>query len=147
MCTVKFKVELHPFEDGNGRTSRLLMDYMLHSSNLPPIFVPSDPGHRSGYYSVLAKSGRGAKRSFILFIIRLLNDSLKVVHLKSLCSPSISLKKNSNQQNQQKRKFGNRMQPCYLLMAALKTANICQQCTVIVRRFAVFSVPCKGRDY
>ncbi|MFH1358831.1 MAG: Fic family protein [archaeon] len=29
-------VSIHPFEDGNGRTSRLLMDYVLRSKGLPP---------------------------------------------------------------------------------------------------------------
>ena len=29
-------VSIHPFNDGNGRTSRLLMDYILRSKGLPP---------------------------------------------------------------------------------------------------------------
>jgi len=29
-------VSVHPFPDGNGRTSRLVMDYVLRSNGLPP---------------------------------------------------------------------------------------------------------------
>lgn len=29
----------HPFEDGNGRVSRLLMNYLLHQKNLPIVFI------------------------------------------------------------------------------------------------------------
>ena len=50
----KYHIEfekIHPFEDGNGRTGRLLMNYELLKNNLPPIVIAKE--NRVKYFEFL----------------------------------------------------------------------------------------------
>ncbi len=54
-ATVHFRVaSIHPFYDGNGRMSRLLMNYILHRNGLPMFDI--DYRIRLGYYHALERS-------------------------------------------------------------------------------------------
>ena len=46
-------VRIHPFPDGNGRTSRLIMNYQLMSAGLLPINIRTE--NRIQYYDALDK--------------------------------------------------------------------------------------------
>ncbi|XP_077998532.1 protein adenylyltransferase Fic-like [Glandiceps talaboti] len=61
-------VYIHPFFDGNGRTSRLLMNLILMRAGFPPVTIKY--GDRHEYYDHLEKANRGDVRPFIRFIAK-----------------------------------------------------------------------------
>ncbi|MEI6731286.1 MAG: Fic family protein [archaeon] len=47
-------VTIHPFADGNGRISRLMMNFVLHKNDFPMIDIAYEK--RGGYYTALERS-------------------------------------------------------------------------------------------
>jgi len=47
-------VTIHPFSDGNGRISRLMMNFILKKNNFPMLNIPYE--NRNGYYTALERS-------------------------------------------------------------------------------------------
>lgn len=54
---------IHPFEDGNGRTGRLLINYELLKNGLPPIVIPLEK--RTEYFKYLAEGNYSAMSNFL----------------------------------------------------------------------------------
>ncbi|XP_006870489.1 PREDICTED: adenosine monophosphate-protein transferase FICD [Chrysochloris asiatica] len=67
-------VYIHPFIDGNGRTSRLLMNVILMQAGYPPITIRKE--QRSEYYHVLEIANDGDVRPFIRFIAKCTETTL-----------------------------------------------------------------------
>uniref|UniRef100_A0A8W7PKA2 protein adenylyltransferase n=1 Tax=Anopheles coluzzii TaxID=1518534 RepID=A0A8W7PKA2_ANOCL len=59
-------VHIHPFSDGNGRTSRLLMNTLLMRAGYPPVIIQKQ--HRHKYYNFLQLANEGDIRPFVRFI-------------------------------------------------------------------------------
>ena len=59
-------VFIHPFTDGNGRTSRLLMNWILMQNGFPPVIIRKQD--RLLYYQHLVTANDGDIRPFVRFI-------------------------------------------------------------------------------
>lgn len=49
---------IHPFEDGNGRTGRIILNYLLVSNGYPPLILKGDSNDRNLYYDALERGDR-----------------------------------------------------------------------------------------
>jgi len=62
-------VTIHPFGDGNGRLSRLMMNFILKNNNFPLLDIPYTK--RNAYYNALERSQiRGEENIFVQWFFR-----------------------------------------------------------------------------
>jgi Fic family protein len=67
---------IHPFDDSNGRTSRLLMNYVLLRYGYPPVIIKS--ADKKNYLNALNKADVGDVNAFVEYISEHLIWSLEV---------------------------------------------------------------------
>jgi Fic family protein len=69
-------IRIHPFDDGNGRMARILMNVVLQYYGYPPIIVRKNDKEK--YLSALRDADTGNVLSFTFYLSDLLIDSLKI---------------------------------------------------------------------
>ncbi|KAG7169902.1 adenylyltransferase Fic-like [Homarus americanus] len=69
-------VFIHPFSDGNGRTARLLMNFLLMQAGYPPVIIRKQD--RLMYYDCLQTANEGDTRPFVRFIAHCTEKTLDV---------------------------------------------------------------------
>lgn len=69
-------VHIHPFQDGNGRVGRLLINIFLMQYGFPLAIIQKTDRHK--YYRVLTSADRGNYKPLILFIAQAILRSLTI---------------------------------------------------------------------
>ena len=73
-------VNIHPFTDGNGRISRLVMNTFLYQDKLFPVSIPVL--RRMDYYNVLEKNDNNDLGIYIAELeLQTLKDLMRFLHL------------------------------------------------------------------
>jgi Fic family protein len=70
-------IRIHPFDDGNGRTARLLMNFILMSLGYPPVIIKTSD--KTQYFNVLQLADAGNIEPFINYIAENLTESLEIM--------------------------------------------------------------------
>ncbi|XP_062604071.1 protein adenylyltransferase FICD-like [Saccostrea cucullata] len=90
-------VIIHPFYDGNGRTSRLLMNLILMQAGFPPVTIKVED--RLQYYETLEMANAGDVRPFIRFIADCTEEALDHFLLSASGSSALFKQLNGTRKN------------------------------------------------
>ena len=70
-------IRIHPFDDGNGRVARILMNFILMQFGYPPVIIKTED--KENYYAVLRLADAGELEPFIEYITENLIRSLEIM--------------------------------------------------------------------
>ncbi len=70
-------VRIHPFDDGNGRIARILMNFILMQFGFPPAIIKSED--KENYFLALRYSDSGEIKKFIEYIAKNVVCSLEIM--------------------------------------------------------------------
>jgi len=68
---------IHPFDDGNGRTARILMNFILMRYGYPPVVIKTED--KENYFAALQQADAGIFEPFVAYIGDNLNHSLNIM--------------------------------------------------------------------
>ena len=70
-------IRIHPFDDGNGRTVRIVMNFILMHFGFPPVIIKTED--KASYLSALAQADAGILEPFVNYIAENLVHSLEIM--------------------------------------------------------------------
>lgn len=69
--------DIHPFQDGNGRTGRIILNHMLMSQGLPVIALKTDSANTKAYYGAISRFAADVERRDGTEMVRLVVSALE----------------------------------------------------------------------
>jgi Fic family protein len=70
-------IRIHPFDDGNGRTARILMNFVLMKFGYPPVIIKTED--KANYFAALQLADTGNLEAFVAYIAKNLVHSLEIM--------------------------------------------------------------------
>jgi len=70
-------IRIHPFDDRNGRTARILMNFILMQYGYPPVIIKTED--KTNYFAALQQGDAGLIEQFVEYIAKNLVRSLEIM--------------------------------------------------------------------